>query len=676
MSVNLSPLAGAGAQFLTDAGTPLTGGLLYTYAAGTTTPAATYTDSAGSTPNANPIVLDSAGRVPYEIWLTTGSSYKFVLKTSVGATVGTWDNIRGVNDLPDGVVTDAKVAANAAIQGTKLAFLPSGAGAVSRTVQAKQRDTVSVKDFGAVGDGTTDDTAAIQAACTAGGRIYFPAGTYKVSSAITLISNSALDLDPNAIVTTVVTSISILSATSKTNVHIRGGTIQYTAAGATGGNGAVLFDTCTYCTLSGVNIVGGQYAGVYLTNSSNCTIRGNVFSGTLGTHPDAADISVRNTSNDNTISENQCVGSGAHGILVQGPGATIPLRNRVLSNFINAKQAYGIAIYQTTAADNYTVVEGNEITGILGTSLAGASGNGIYMQSAGGSVVANNIVKDCCLNTTSTTNSPACISISFDQTAGPTLQPITVVGNSVNSSKWSGIIVSSARGTVSGNSVNFTDTTNGYGILIYDSSNLDVTGNQVNLPTTVARAGIVVNTTLARGIENINVSNNTVFGGNDAQIFSIKSAAGTTISGVFSGNNLQSAGTSALGLALNNLQNAVVNGNYVNSAYIGFYIQNCTNVRGSGNVSRAGSLYRFLSGGTCSNVYFDDSNDFDMATPAKIQNTVTGVAIEQRSNGSPGGGNWQIGDRICQTVPVVGQPKGWRCTVAGSPGTWVSEGNL
>jgi hypothetical protein len=99
MSVNLSPLAGAGAQFFTDSGTPLTGGLLYTYAAGTTTPTATYTTSAGSIANSNPIVLDAGGRVPYEIWLTAGVVYKFVLKSSVGTTIGTWDNLRGINDI-------------------------------------------------------------------------------------------------------------------------------------------------------------------------------------------------------------------------------------------------------------------------------------------------------------------------------------------------------------------------------------------------------------------------------------------------------------------------------------------------------------------------------------------------------------------------------------------------
>ena len=69
-------------------------------------------------------------------------------------------------------------------------FLQDGTGAVSRTVQAKARDTVSVKDFGAVGDGSNDDTAEIQAAIDAvraagGGVLLFPRGTYKISATLT-----------------------------------------------------------------------------------------------------------------------------------------------------------------------------------------------------------------------------------------------------------------------------------------------------------------------------------------------------------------------------------------------------------------------------------------------------------------------------------------------------------
>lgn len=63
-------------------------------------------------------------------------------------------------------------------------FTQSGTGAVARGTSDKLTDIVSVKDFGATGDGSTDDTVAIQAAMDVGGRIYVPAGTYIVSSSL------------------------------------------------------------------------------------------------------------------------------------------------------------------------------------------------------------------------------------------------------------------------------------------------------------------------------------------------------------------------------------------------------------------------------------------------------------------------------------------------------------
>ena len=102
MAVLLSPLGGAGAQFFDDSGNPLTGGKIFTYGAGTTTPQASYTTSAGNVAHTNPIVLDAAGRVPSggEIWLTEATSYKFVLKTSADVLIATYDNITGVNNFP------------------------------------------------------------------------------------------------------------------------------------------------------------------------------------------------------------------------------------------------------------------------------------------------------------------------------------------------------------------------------------------------------------------------------------------------------------------------------------------------------------------------------------------------------------------------------------------------
>lgn len=99
MAVFLSPIGGAGWQFFDNNGNPLTGGKLYTYAAGTTTPLASYTTSAGTTAHTNPIILDAAGRVPSgEIWLAS-ARYKFALYTSVNVLIATYDNISGAGAL-------------------------------------------------------------------------------------------------------------------------------------------------------------------------------------------------------------------------------------------------------------------------------------------------------------------------------------------------------------------------------------------------------------------------------------------------------------------------------------------------------------------------------------------------------------------------------------------------
>jgi hypothetical protein len=98
MAINISSFAGAGAQFFTNNGDPLVGGLLYVYAAGTTTPATTFIDPSGTTNNTNPIVLNAGGRTPYQIWVNGGVLYKFVLKDSAGVTIGVYDNIPAIDD--------------------------------------------------------------------------------------------------------------------------------------------------------------------------------------------------------------------------------------------------------------------------------------------------------------------------------------------------------------------------------------------------------------------------------------------------------------------------------------------------------------------------------------------------------------------------------------------------
>lgn len=91
MTKSLAP--GWEAHFADNYGDVLGGGFIYTYAANSSTPKATYTDQAGLTARDNPIELDAAGRAIGGIWLNPGEAYKFIVKTSAGVTLDTVDQI-------------------------------------------------------------------------------------------------------------------------------------------------------------------------------------------------------------------------------------------------------------------------------------------------------------------------------------------------------------------------------------------------------------------------------------------------------------------------------------------------------------------------------------------------------------------------------------------------------
>lgn len=195
MAVNLSFIGGAGWQFFDDNGNPLSGGKIYTYATSTTTPQPTYTSRTGLTPNANPIILDAAGRTPEQIWSIEGLLYKYVIADANDVVIRTWDGIGGslvASDLTQDLANTTDNTKGDALVGFKqsnaVGFLN---GAIAKTVNAKLQEIISVKDFGATGNGSTDDTTAIQSALnyigTNGGTLLFPHGTYRITSMLSLI---------------------------------------------------------------------------------------------------------------------------------------------------------------------------------------------------------------------------------------------------------------------------------------------------------------------------------------------------------------------------------------------------------------------------------------------------------------------------------------------------------
>jgi hypothetical protein len=379
MAVNLSMLAGAGAQFFDNNGVILSGGLIYTYAAGTTTPQTTYTTNSGSIAHTNPIVLDSAGRVPSggEIWLTDAVSYKFVTRTSTAVLIATYDNITG---NASGIYATLASSTGSSLIG----YTPAGTGAVTTTVQAKLRQTVSVKDFGATGDGTTNDTAAIQLAIDSGFKnILFPSGSYLVNATsggsnggacfVLTAGNSDIQfIGQNATILPASNKLQIFCINGAANVSFDGFIFDNSANGllqneikvsttgfpnggitgnGNGANAAIPLFAGAGLTVKNCEFLSFQLAIYYIYDYTNIALLGghlysfnNVFRGCVQGHlvdtPESYEIdSCRSYDNEDSVNSDASIDPG-HLLYVTDRPAAVP-ENGVVSNIFdtNAKSS-------------------------------------------------------------------------------------------------------------------------------------------------------------------------------------------------------------------------------------------------------------------------------------------------------------------------------------------------
>jgi hypothetical protein len=224
MSINLSAFAGAGAQFLDANGAPLTGGLLYSYLSGTSTPVTTYTTRDGTANNTNPIVLDAAGRTPAEIWLDGGVLYKFVLKSSTFVQIGSYDSIPAINDTTtlNNLIT---VAGTNTLTGLATPALAGYATGAQYSFIAQNTNTSAV---------TIDiDTLGVKS-ITKFGTVALAAGDIQ-AGALTLIEYDG-------------TRFQLLNVTNNTFKNI----VETTTISATAATGTINYDVATqsivYCT--------------------------------------------------------------------------------------------------------------------------------------------------------------------------------------------------------------------------------------------------------------------------------------------------------------------------------------------------------------------------------------------------------------------------------------------
>ena len=564
-------------------------------------------------------------------------------------------------------------------------YNPPFVGAVAYPVCEKLEQTVSVKDFGAVGDGVTDDTVAIQAAVNAvnaagGGTVLFPepSVSYRITATINLFSFITLQgqSKDTKIFRDFVNGFAIL-ATDKIQIAIDSLWIYSTTPSTTSPSGGIGFQRGELNTVTNVNIVGMRQYGVWIYDSSYNTVDNCRFSGWIGVYQqDSCDVAILNDAKWNTVSNNKCFGGGDHGILIQDTYAGAePTGNKAVGNYVGEHTAYGIAVYVTNNFNTKTQVINNDVRDILGTSLSGASGAGIYIQSAGGTICSGNVVSNCCRSTTNFfTLSPGAIGISTP--SGTPAYPTTVSNNSLDSIRGPCIAAITNGGPVNITNNNCTldcaDTAaNPSAIYVSNSPRCTISNNVINHTSpnpalyVIARSAVIIN--------DIAILNNSVKA-SERGIFLNRVDTATFESLRMIGNYVEGPNVQSVQILF--ASSASIIGNIIYGSEIVFELNNSIRSRMEGNslISSNTSTPVIFFVGTNTGSIFSETNTI---VGRVNNNSGSGVIVSQYGSTAPiGGNNWNVSDRVIQSVSVVGNPKGWRCTVAGNPGTWVSEGNL
>lgn len=541
-----------------------------------------------------------------------------------------------------------------------IAHIASGTGALATTVQAKLRESVSVKDFGAIGNGIADDTAAIQAAHNTSKPIYYPAGTYRVTSTITISSGQFVMLGDSSATILVGTdnlapvfSVSNCSKTQVSGIRFDGNSF---------GKGFLdlsqcpkaLVTQCEFFDFKTDAVTSGNYHAVLLRRSPRSRVSHNVFSnigalfgGSGVTIPQYRAVSQEAGCNGTSIDSNVFDGVFMAFVVGEFPkwtsGDAYVVNSRV--NYYN-----GTAFDQYRCISNHTASSANEPPNasfwVLEFSsvdpTAACSFNNNYCRN-----VRDNSVY-CLSHVGSITISGNSFANANDESVVLLGKNSVVSGNSFYNTNNKAISLELGSGdmdsvAISGNA--FTQDDSDYSVgtfIVYRNPTatgvvkaLSITGNTFKSPFSVAPASYVA----LRHCDNLTISGN-VFDVAAVANERIVRTFNTVTRGVIANNVFQSSDATALPFGNDSTGSKILIAN------------NLYNGRMLANTAQEIPMFGVVND-TGSNIYINE--------PARR------MLI---GNGPPTTGEWTRGDIIWRSAQASGSVSGWTCTASGSPGTW------
>ncbi len=569
-------------------------------------------------------------------------------------------------------------------------FIQSGTGAAGRTAQAEMREDIKSTQFSTLQEAVT---------AAAGKRLRI-IGAYSISAAVTVPAGTYIVAYGGEGSVTQTTGGQNAFTVSGDGVTIDGVTI---IGPNTGSGSAVRADSRSFVTVKNCTVRSWLY-GIQLRSCVNAKVLDNTIYG--GTHDSVAssDIFVYGSagaqSSRTLIRGNHCLSNNDCGISVDtnsGDKETIisgnivyPMQADGLTPLADAnnRRRYGIIVGYNGTTTSRAVVQGNVVRdipyagiyantatlpggdlAITGNHVARCGFGTLYPSDSslragiwcngGADSITGNVVTDC---------SSAGIKVAPSYTYSSTDQPRAVIGkNNVARTAGYGIwLTLKPHGyLVSGNRV--VNSTN-YGIYYEttssDGGNCHFSGNHVDI-NAAGIGGIVVSNAaggypcFAQG-NKVNGNDNTT---ND------QFNAGIWFDGVVhvAGNEIRRFHRGVNNATAVNTRNVTLkcSGNVVTDCAVG--------------VSAGGTGTWLIVDNTFSGVTTECNGAAWQGVLLKASSTGGfggGPVIRTADSAAPTAGTWAVGDHCAKTNVAAGQPKGWFCTVAGTPGTWVSEGNL
>ena len=596
-------------------------------------------------------------------------------------------------------------------------FVQAGTGAVSRTVQDKVRELVSVKDFGAAGDGVTDDTATIQAAITyarqQGGiktRLRWNTGTYKVTSTLTLGSSQHIDFDTGVTVNLVpsanVETTSLFAISNQSNVTLigNGALLNGTRTGAVvEGNAAAFYVYGSdYVLIQGFNITNLATDGITLTGDTGASgpCRNVTIQDVNVDNPRRNGMSIIHAQNVKVVGGRYTTANGAPagpwaGIDVE-PNAGQTIENVELIGVYTSGNIGGGLLFVPLNSSSAGIGR-FEVSVLGGKSLSDGDINGrAGVRFINGANLANKCIGKISIRDM-VIDSPLSNGVNFqnwdaDKAPRVVLQSVTVINP--DSTSVAGTNDLRVAYSIYHTTADVAPTMGN--ISMVECASIDTRGASNRMIW-----GCRLNADTGRQLKDIKIIDQITFGAVSALPLDVLASAEATAAGMTGVDVVSttaktadvSVTTALAGYAGRRINVTASSTNQTlptaaNCVGRSIEIQNAAGVQSTQVFPQAGDTIGWPINIAGTALVLDEGGFVRLRSLGGTTWEIESLAGRWRQQGqskatrvvfttaSPSTGTWAVGDIAINATPAVGSPKGWRCTAAGTPGTWVSEGNL